>query len=99
VFKKVPDPTFSEWRAKAKELKNSNLFIPYTSFDDLCFMVFGLVGVAQTYLKNDGSRTMVQRQGNTDVLEHCFAHIHQHERKFNIQDLTRCCSWCSQTFE
>lgn len=77
---------FSEWRAEAKELKNSDLFIPYTSFDDLCSMVFGLVGVAQTYLKADGSRTMVQRRGNTDVLEHCFAHIRQHERNFNVQD-------------
>jgi hypothetical protein len=25
-------------------------------------------------------------RGNTDVLEHCFAHIRQHERNFNIQD-------------
>jgi hypothetical protein len=52
---------FCEWREEAiKMRKDSNLFIPYTSFDDLCSMVFGLVGVAQTYLCDDGSLTMVQ---------------------------------------
>jgi hypothetical protein len=70
---------FNEWHLEAKAKKDSNLFIPYTSFDDLCSMVFGLVGIAQTYLRADGSLTMVQRQGNTDVLEHAFAHIRQRE--------------------
>jgi hypothetical protein len=75
---------FNEWTLEAKEKKNAKLSILYTSFDDLCSMVFSLVGIAQTYLKEDCSCIMVQRCGNTDVLEHCFAHIHQKEWNFNI---------------
>jgi hypothetical protein len=78
---------FCEWREEAlKTRKDSNLFIPYTSFDDLCSMVFGLVGVAQTYLRDDGSPTMVQRRGSTHVLEHVFGHLRDRERNFTIKD-------------
>lgn len=75
---------FCEWKAEAQALEDSSTFMPYTSFDDLCSMVFGLVGMAQKYLHQDGSRTMVQRRGNTDVLEHAFAHLRARERNFNI---------------
>ena len=81
---------FNEWRLEAKAKNNANLFIPYTSFDDLCSMIFGLVGVAQMYLKNDCSHTMVQRHGNTDVLEHCFAHIRQRESNFDVATGRQC---------
>jgi hypothetical protein len=81
---------FNEWRLEAKAKKDSNLFIPYTSFDNLCSMVFGLVGIAQTYLRADGSLTMVQHRGNTDVLEHAFAHIRQRERNFNVAQGRQC---------
>jgi hypothetical protein len=78
---------FSEWREEALKMrKDSNLFIPYTSFDDLCLMVFGLVGVAQTYLQADAELTMVQRRGSTDVLDHVFAHLCNRERNFTAKD-------------
>jgi hypothetical protein len=78
---------FSKWREEAlKTRKDSNLFIPYTSFDNLCLMVFGLVGVAQTYLQADAELTMVQRHGSTDVLEHVFAHLRNRGRNFTAKD-------------
>jgi hypothetical protein len=49
-------------------------------------MVFGLVGVAQTYLQADAELTMVQRRGSTDVLEHVFAHLRNRERNFTAKD-------------
>jgi hypothetical protein len=49
-------------------------------------MVFGLVGVAQTYLCDDGSLTMVQWRGSTDVLDHVFGHLRDREWNFTIKD-------------
>ena len=39
---------FSEWRAEAG--KNQEEFITWQSYEDLCWLVFGIVGMAKTYL-------------------------------------------------
>jgi hypothetical protein len=46
-------------------------------------MVFGMVGVNQTYLNVDESRRLVQRRGNTDVAKHDFGNIRSHTREFD----------------
>ena len=40
---------FSEWRSEAG--KNTEDFIPWQSYKDLCSLVFVVVGFAKTYLK------------------------------------------------
>jgi hypothetical protein len=71
-----------------KEIYNSiqekDFVDAFKAAEDLCLMIFGLVGLAQTYLKEDKSRKLVQRRGNTDVLEHLFAHMRAKEREFTV---------------
>jgi hypothetical protein len=49
---------FTEWKAEAesnKKGKGGGNFIPWQLYEDLYFMIFGMVGVAQRYLKEDES--------------------------------------------
>ena len=47
------------------------------SWDDLCWLVYGLEGIAQEYLFKDKSRRMMQRRGGSDVCELEFAAYRQ----------------------
>jgi hypothetical protein len=64
---------FAKWKGEAG--RDTKRFIPWQSYEDLCWIVFGFVGLAQTYLSEDFTRRLVQRRGSTDVLEHLFGNI------------------------
>ena len=64
---------FAEWKEESGN--NKEAFIPWQSYQDLAWLIFGMIGKAQMYLKEDKSRTMVQRREGTDDCEHEFAGI------------------------
>lgn len=79
---------FAKWKKESG--MNSSHFIPYTLYDDLCSMVFGLVGLSQMYLSDvKGTHRLVQRRGNTDVNEHLFGHVRAREREFTLDQARR----------
>ena len=47
--------------------------IPWQSYEDLMWLVLGIVGISITHLKENDSRTMIQRNGGTDNCENEFA--------------------------
>lgn len=61
------------WRAECGGFTDE--FITKETFEDLCWTVFGIVGVALTYLKEDKSRVMYQQRSGSDVCEHHFSMI------------------------
>ena len=65
--------TFNEWKHQCTNVKVK--FIPEQSWEDLCWLVYGIEGVATTYLFEETSRVMVQRRGGSDVCENMFAEI------------------------
>ena len=73
---------FSEWKKEAVE--NSNHCITWQSYEDLVWLVVGIVGTGKTYLKNDKSRTMVQRHKGSDCCENKFAECKERNSKPNI---------------
>ena len=64
---------FAEWKEVAG--KDKKKFILWQSYQDLAWLVFGLIGLARTYLKEDKSRVVVQWRGGTDHCEHEFTRI------------------------
>jgi hypothetical protein len=64
---------FTTWKKECKG--NANKFITRETYEDLCWMVFGLVGIACTYLDENGSRVMDQGLSGTDPLEHLFCKL------------------------
>ncbi|KAL7524454.1 hypothetical protein ACHAXR_000576, partial [Thalassiosira sp. AJA248-18] len=64
---------FEEWREDTEGFTHE--FITRQTWMDLCWMVFGMAGVACTYLKKDGSRQIHQGRSGSDVCEHFFAKI------------------------
>ena len=64
---------FEEWRNESKENGGVYSFIPNESWEDLCWLVYGIEGVATTYLKDNKSLVMHQKNGGSDVCEHNFA--------------------------
>ena len=65
---------FDEWR---KHSATKDEFITSESWEDLCWLVYGIEGMAQEYLENDKSRRMNQRRGGSDVCEFEFAAFRQ----------------------
>jgi hypothetical protein len=66
---------FEEWKSDAGGFTNH--FITRQTYEDLKWMVFGLAGVACTYLNNDKSKQLNQSRSGSDVCEHCFAKLRQ----------------------
>ena len=64
---------FKEWKDQASGFE----FITRESWEDLQWMVFGLVGVACTYLDDDKKKKLHQGRSGSDVCEHIFAKIRQ----------------------
>ena len=60
-----------EWRVECGGFTDQ--FITKETFEDLCWTIFGIVGVALTYLKEDKSRVMYQQRSGSDVCEHHFS--------------------------
>ena len=48
--------------------------------------MIGIVGISKTYLKEDNSRTMIQRNGGTDDCENEFAGTRQRNNKSSSLD-------------
>ena len=49
--------TFQKWK---KDIKDPKAYIPWQSDEDLCWLIFSIVGISKTYLKADKSRVLVQ---------------------------------------
>jgi hypothetical protein len=78
---------FAEWKKEAG--KNTNSFLPQSTYEDLCWMIFGLVGLSQNYLKADKSRVLVQRRLSTDNVEHTFGHVRANNPEFSVFEANR----------
>lgn len=65
---------FSDWKESAKESKNPWLFFSTEIYKDLCWIVYGIKGVAMYYLEDKKQWSMVQGRVGTDDVEHAFAH-------------------------
>ena len=62
------------WKNEKRRIKGYNKwFIPNSSYEDLGWLVFGLGGLAGTYLLDDKSRTLDQSKSGSDTCEHAFA--------------------------
>ena len=70
---------FATWKEATANEKT--FFIPWQSYEDLIWLVIGIVGISKTYLKEDNSRTMIQRNGGTDDCENEFAGTKQRNNK------------------
>ena len=77
-------------------------FIPWQSYEDLVYLVVGIVVLAATHLKEDKDRTMVQRRSGSDDVEYEFSGICQRDSAPNTGDVrtvvsrrsaTRACSF------
>ncbi|KAL7538982.1 hypothetical protein ACHAXR_008930 [Thalassiosira sp. AJA248-18] len=66
---------FEEWKKDAGGLNKK--FITRQIYEDLCWMVFGMAGLACTYLEEDKSKQIHQGRSGSDVCEHFFAKIRQ----------------------
>lgn len=66
---------FEEWKKEAGGLTKK--YITRETYEDLKWMVFGLAGLACTYLKDDNSLKLHQGRSGSDVCEHFFAKIRQ----------------------
>ena len=76
--------TFTEWKNEAGV--NVKEFVPWQTYVDLCYLIFGLVGLSRCYLQEDKGRTLVQRKNGSDDVEHEFAGIRVRNPKPTIQD-------------
>ena len=65
---------FAEWRS---ENDSKNEFITNESWEDLCWLVYGIEGVSMEYLSSDQKQRMMQRRGGSDVCEFEFAAFRQ----------------------
>ena len=62
-----------QWRKECGGYNNK--FITWQTHEDLRWLVFGIVGYAALYLKNDGSEVADQGRFGSDSMEHLFALI------------------------
>ena len=65
---------FAEWK---NGCRNKDEFITNKSWEDLCWLVYGIKGIACEYLLNNKSRRIMQRRGGSDVCENEFAAYRQ----------------------
>ena len=65
---------FAEWK---NSCKSKNEFITNESWEDLCWMIYGIIGMSLIYLRKDGSQRMMQRRGGSDCCENEFAAFRQ----------------------
>ena len=74
---------FEEWKKQVGGFTSE--FITRQTYEDLQWLIFGMVGVSCTYLKEDKSRWMNQRRGGSDVCEHFFAKVRQNNTLPTLQ--------------
>jgi hypothetical protein len=76
---------FNDWRLEAGGDKDS--FVPLATYDDLCWIIFAVVGVGKTHLLNDKTRIMLQKSSGTDICEKRFCNI---RNQFDQPALDKC---------
>jgi hypothetical protein len=64
---------FERWKTECGGYNNK--FITWQTHEDLRWLVFGIVGYAALYLKEDGSVVADQGRFGSDTMEHLFALI------------------------
>lgn len=65
--------TFEGWKLECGGFTKA--FITQQTYEDLVWMVFGVVAIGSLYLDEDGKHTMHQGRSGSDVCEHFFAMI------------------------
>ena len=81
---------FEDWRKQTNETKNPWAGFSTEIYNDLCWLVYGLKGVAFYYLEEGGRWSMVQSRGGADYVEHAFSHQRSKNSNPTIRD-------CNQT--
>ena len=74
---------FGKWNSESLLSKRKDHFMTRECFEDVQWLIFGIVGHAKCFLKKDESRIMVQRNGGSDVCEHEFSGIRSRNNKPN----------------
>ena len=74
----------NDWKKEAGKFKER--FITNESFEDLTWMVFGVVGVSMTYLKADKQYVFDQGRSGSDCCEHHFGNIRMRYNSANLQN-------------
>jgi hypothetical protein len=64
---------FYDWRLEAGDDKDS--FVPLTTYEDLCWIIFAVVGVGKTHLLDDKTRIMLKNISGTDICDKHFCNI------------------------
>ena len=72
------------WKKKAGKFKER--FITNESFEDLTWMVYGVVGVSMTFLKADKKYVFDQGRSRSDYCEHHFGNIRMRYNNANLQN-------------
>ena len=72
---------FEDWKNESSAFE----YITRESYEDLKWMVFGMAGLACTYMKEDKSLQINQWRSGSDVCEHTFAKIRQSNTNPNAQ--------------
>ena len=75
---------FAEWKSEAKTKAN---FIPYQFYEDLVHLITANIVIATIYLKEDKSRTIVQRRDDIDNYEHEFGGIRERNTMSSVLDV------------
>jgi hypothetical protein len=75
---------FGEWK---NENTGSSHFIPQSTYEDICWAVFGIVGMAKTYLFVDEKRKMNQAISGSDPCEHHFGNINDQNANANAGEM------------
>ena len=85
---------FAEWKNQSN---SKDEFIISKLWEDICWLVYGIEGIAQQYLMLDKSRQMNQRRGGSDVCEFEFAAFRQSSSNGSEFDIcgieTRCSAY------
>ena len=77
---------FTDWKDAANQSKNPWLLFSTKIYKDLCWIVYGLNGVATYYLDENEKWDMVQSRSRTYDVEHVFAHQRGKNSNPTIQD-------------
>lgn len=85
---------FEEWKEDTGGFTKE--FITSQTYEDLVWMVFGVAGVACTYLDADESLKFHQGRSGTDICEHLFAMMRNINPNPTLQQARQCASKCSQ---
>ena len=84
---------FHQWREDVGEFKNR--FIPYQSFEDITWIIFGVVDVSVKYLNAEKSNILAQDEFGSDDTEHHFSNTWTRNPSANILDCKQASSYAT----